>query len=135
MWTCTKCGRVFEKEKQPHSCKKVPLEDHFKNKDLARELFDHLLEQVNAKVGKCKVISLPCCIHLFGKYDFLALLPRKDGLEISFGLYRQLKGLRIKESMPVSAKGVRNCLIVKTEAEIDRELIGWLDEAYHLKDS
>jgi len=78
MWTCPKCGRVFQKAKQPHSCSKFPLEQHFKNKDAAKEIFDHLVEEINNKIGTVRIISLPCCIHLFGKFDFLAALPKRQ---------------------------------------------------------
>ena len=134
MWTCSKCGRIFEKNDQPHSCQKVPLSEHFKNKEKAKELFDYLVEQINNKVGKTQTISLPCCIHLFGKYDFLAALPKKDKLEIRFGLNRKLESPRLAQSVPVSSKAFKNCIYVKSVGEIDRELLGWLDEAYHLKD-
>lgn len=134
MWTCTKCGRIFEKTKQPHSCNKVSLESHFKNKDKAKELFECLYKQINKKIDKCKIISIPCCIHLFGKYDFLAVLPKISGIEIRFGLNRELESPRLKQSVPLSLKSCKNCVDVNSEKEIDGELIGWLEEAYHLKD-
>ena len=135
MWICPKCQRIFEKVKQPHSCHKVPIEQHFKNKDKAKELFDQLVKQVNNKIGKCQIISLPCCIHLFGNYDFLAALPKKDRLEIRFGLDRKLASPRLKQSVPVSAKFFKNCIDIVAMEEINEELMGWLNEAYHLKDS
>ncbi len=134
MWTCIKCGRIFEKAKQPHSCNKIPLEQHFKNKDKAKGLFECLVEQINKKVGECKIISIPCCIHLFGNYDFLAVLPKINGLEIRFGLDRKLENSRLKQSIPVSLKSYKNCVDVNSKKEIDEELIRWLKEAYHLKD-
>lgn len=84
MWKCNKCGRIFEKTGQMHSCNKIPLEDHFKNKDNSKDLFDFLVKKINKEVGKCKIISLPCCVHLFSNYDFLAILPKKESLEIRF---------------------------------------------------
>jgi len=134
MWTCSKCGRIFDKENQPHSCKKIPLEDHFRNKDKAKELFDYLIGNVNTKIGKCKIISIPCCVHLFGTYDFLAALPKKVGLEIRFALDRELKSPRITQRVPLSLTTVKNCLQVQSKKEIDDELIGWVSESYHLKD-
>ena len=134
MWTCPKCGRIFEKVGQVHSCHQVTLDFHFKNKDKAKELFDFLVKQINQKIGKCKIITIPCCIHLFGHYDFLAVLPKKDGLEIRFSLHRQLKSPRIFISVPVSMTSFKNCLKVKTIDEIDNQLITWLKESYSLKD-
>ena len=134
MWTCPDCNRIFEKEKQPHSCHKVPLEAHFKNKDKVKELFDFFVKSVDEKIGKVRIISLPCCIHLFGKYDFLAILPKRDCLEIRFSLNRHLKNPRIFLSVPMSLKNIKNCLKIRSKTEIDKEFIGWLSEAYHLKD-
>jgi hypothetical protein len=134
MWTCTKCGRVFEKVEQPHSCSKIPLEAHFQNKGKAKEIFGYLVEQIDSKIGKCKVISLPCCIHLFGKYDFLAALPKKDRLEVRFGLDHKLDSPRLKISIPISVKNFKNCIDLIKKEEINEELICWLNEAYLLKD-
>ncbi len=134
MWTCSKCGRIFEKAKQVHSCHKTPIDLHFKNKDKARELFDYLVKRINSRIGKCKVISIPCCIHLYGKYDFLAALPRKDGLEIRFALDRIIDSPRLKQSVPISSKNFKNCIDLGSVKEIDEELIKWLSESYHLKD-
>jgi len=134
MWTCPKCGRIFDKTDQPHSCHKIPLEDHFKNKDQAKELFNFLVNQINIKIGKCQIISLPCCIHLFGNYDFLAALPKKDRLEIRLSLDRKLITPRLKQSAPMSSTIFKNCIDITSNKEIDEELIKWLDEAYHLKD-
>ncbi len=135
MWTCPTCGRIFEKAKQPHSCHKVPIDSHFKNKDKAKELFDSLVKRINSKVGKCQIISLPCCIHLFGNKDFLAALPKKDRLEIRFSLDRKLNTPRLKQSVPLSSKYFKNCIDIKAVEEINAELIQWLNQAYHLKDS
>lgn len=134
MWTCPSCKRIFEKAQQPHSCRSVPLEEHFKNKQKAKELFEFLVKQVSEKVGPCKIISLPCCVHLFGSYDFLAALPKKDTLEIRFGLRRKLESPRLKQSVPLSATSVKNCVDITDKQDIDSELMGWIHEAYHLKD-
>lgn len=133
MWSCPNCNRIFKKTKQPHSCHKIPLDAHFRNKENARELFDHLIKEVDEKIGKSQVISLPCCIHLFGKYDFLAVLPKKDSLEIRFTLDKKLNSKRINQCVPMSAKVYKNCLELSSVKEIDDELIGWMNASYHLK--
>ena len=134
MWSCPKCERVFEKTKQPHSCKKVPLEQHFRNKEKAKELFDLLVKAVGRESGEVKVISLPCCIHLFGKYDFLAILPKKEKLEIRFSFDRKLNSPRLNQAVLMSANVIKNCVEIATAEEIDKELLGWLDESYHQRD-
>lgn len=133
MWTCPTCGRVFGKAKQPHSCKRVPLKEHFRNKDKAKELFDHLVELVNAHIGPTKIISLPCCVHLFGACDFLAALPKRDGLEIRFALNRKLDSPRLKNSVPLSSTTVKNCFDIYKKEELDHEFMGWVGQSYFLK--
>lgn len=134
MWTCPKCQRIFGKAKQPHSCKKISLEEHFKNKEVAKKIFDYLVKIIEREIGECRIISIPCCVHLFGKYDFLAALPKKNKLEIRFSLNRVLDSPRLKQSIPISSKYYKNCTDLNSNNEIDRELIWWLNEAYKLKD-
>ena len=135
MWTCPKCNRIFRREKQQHSCAAKPLNEHFKNKHEAYLLYQKLLKAIGTKVGKFKVLSIPCCIHLFGNYDFMAILPKKDGrLEIRFALNRKLKSKRIFACVPLSSKSYKNCLSIKSTSDINPELIKWLKESYCLKD-
>ena len=134
MWTCSKCGRIFRSKNQPHSCKKVPLESHFEGKEHANELFDYLIEQIDKKVGKTKIISIPCCVHLFGTYDFLAALPKKDKIEIRFALDRKIKSKRLKVCVPLSKSTFKNCFDIESKEEIDDEFLSWIKESYHLKD-
>ena len=133
MWTCPKCQRIFVKTKQPHSCQKIPLEQHFKHKEKAKVLFDLLLKAIYKEIGPCKIISLPCCIHLFGNNDFLAALPKKNMLEIRFALDRVLTSQRLKVGIAVSAGAYKNCIHIGAKTEIDTELISWLRQSYNLK--
>lgn len=109
------------------------MNEHFKNKEVARELFDFLFEKINKQVGKCRIISLPCCVHLFGKYDFLAALPKKESLEIRFALRRPLMDGRVIQSISVNATDHKNCLNITKIDDIDKTLIGWITEAYSMK--
>jgi len=134
MWTCNSCGRSFNKVGQPHSCRKIDLDEHFKNKQSAKKLFNYLVKNINERIGVCQIVSIPCCIHLFGKYDFLAIIPKKDRLEIRFALERKLNSLRLKQSVPVSLKNIKNCIDINNEGDVNEELLGWLNEAYYLKE-
>jgi len=133
MWTCDKCKRIFKRAKQPHSCRSVPIEDHFKNKKKAKKIFDYLAGRIEKKAGKVKIISLPCCIHLFGIYDFLAALPKRESLEVRIAANRIIDSSRLVQSVPLSGKNYKNCFEITSEKEIDDEFIGWLRESYFLK--
>lgn len=130
-WQCPRCNRTFRRTKQPHSCKTVSLESHLRHGEL-RSLFEHLLDEVNRKVGKCEVLSLPCCIHLVGKYDFLAVLAKKERLEIRFVLERELANSRVKRSARISRTLYKHVVDVHADDDIDEELLSWVREAYHL---
>lgn len=132
MWTCPKCDRIFRKANQPHSCSKVPLESHFTGKEKARGLFEVLISRIDKNIGKCQIISLPCCVHLSGTYDFLAVLPKKDKIEIRFASGRKLNTPRLKTMVPLSGSTFKNCFDVYDEQEFDGEFMGWLNESYHL---
>lgn len=118
---------------QQHSCKNIPLDEHFKNKGKAKELFTFLFTEVNRSVGACTIISLPCCIHLFGTYDFMAVLPRKDKLELHFELGHTLENPRIKQTAAASARVFLNSLEITTVQDVDKELLNWLKDSYHFK--
>ncbi|MBU2229338.1 hypothetical protein KJ810_02945, partial [Patescibacteria group bacterium] len=124
MWICEKCKRTFQREKQQHTCATKPIEEHFVNKHEAYLLYQKLLKTIGSKVGKIKVLSIPCCIHLFGNYDFMAILPKKDGvLEIRFALGKKLVSKRITACVPLSLKSYKNCLLINSAKDIDSELI------------
>lgn len=116
-----------------HSCRKVPVDKHFENKPVAKKLFDYLIERIEKEIGQCKIVSIPCCVHLFGTFDFLAALPKKDRLEIRFGLNRIPNSKRIKQTVPLSSKSFKICLEITNKDDMDEELMGWIEEAYNLK--
>lgn len=134
MWTCPKCSRVFQKTKQVHSCRTVPLDQHFKNKEKALEIYHALREQVTKRVGACREISLPCCIHWFGHYDFIALLPKKDKLEVRFSLDRKIEDPRIYTTVPLSSDTYKNCLYLQDENDINTDILNWIKESYSFKE-
>lgn len=130
-WRCPVCQRSFRRARQPHSCKSVALDDHFRrNKTLKPLVFDRLLDALHGQVGPCEVVSLPCCIHLFGSHDFLAVLPKKDRLEIRFALRHELEDPRVTRSTQISRTSYKHSVDVAAAEEIDETLLGWLHEAY-----
>jgi len=128
-WKCPKCGRKFSKAKQPHSCRVFPLEKHFANKEYALKLFGQLKSAVRKKIGSFEVVSLPCCIHFSKGFDFMAVLPLKDGLKIHFSLARKLSSPRIAQSAQYSAHRTMHEVKIITADEIDAELLDWLKQA------
>jgi hypothetical protein len=80
-----------------------------------------------------KVISLPHCIHWFGTYDFIALFPQKEKLEVRFVLDKAIINPRIFISVPMSSRVYKNCIYLKSAGDINEELIAWLKASYILR--
>ena len=133
MWTCPECGRVFARSGQQHSCRSVPLDEHFRGRDAARLLFDALLERIRSEIGPCLPISIPCCIHLFGSYDFLAALPKRDSLEIRFALAGRSPDPRFEHIVPLSSTRNKHTLHIRSIDEIDHSLMTMIDASYRLR--
>jgi hypothetical protein len=131
-WRCPTCGRNFRRSGQPHSCRVITVEEHFRGKPEARALYDRLLVSLNATLGPCEVIALPCCIHLARDVDFLAVLPKRHRLELRFALDRELSHRRVAVSVPVSSRAIKHCVDVSRAEDLDDELLSWIREAADL---
>ena len=132
MWRCPTCGRSFLRTRQTHSCRVVAVEDHFRSKGEARALFGRLLAAVEEAVGPCEVVALPCCLRLSSGADFLAVLPRRDRLEIRFALEEVLAHPRISASARISAAAVKHSVPIVSAEDIDDELLSWIRRAQAL---
>jgi hypothetical protein len=80
-WRCPRCNRAFAR-------KAAQLPDRERRGALRTQGCRPRPLRSTAEgavySGRKLVVSLPCCIHLYGEYDFLAVLPKKDRLEIRF---------------------------------------------------
>jgi len=132
MWQCPKCKREFSKTNQSHSCVEFKIEKHFIGKEHAKELFDYLVEKINKKVGKIKIESLPCCIHLVSNYTFGAVWAFRDSIRIDFRLNHKIETQKLHKLVKMSANRFLYYFDIKDKKEIDNEIIGYYKEAYKL---
>jgi hypothetical protein len=133
-WRCPDCDRTFARRNQPHSCRRVPIEAHVAPDGTSRRLFEALLAAVATHVGPCEVLSLPCCIHLTATDDFLAVLPKRDRLEIRFTVHRRIPGPRISARAQTGRDTYKHRVDISAVEDLDPELLGWLREAYRGRD-
>lgn len=132
LWQCPKCKREFAKKSQAHSCVSFPLENHFKGKKVAKDLFKDLKNKIEACVGPLKIESLPCCIHLVSNYTFGAVWALKDKIRIDFRIDYQVQSKRFWKVIKISTNRYLYYLDVKDKSEIDQEILSWIKEAYLL---
>jgi hypothetical protein len=135
MWKCPKCGREFKRKDQPHSCRTWPVENHFKNKENVRPLFEEFKKKLEEAVGPFKVRSLHCCMHFVSDFSFLATFPMKDRIKIHFVVGRRIENPRIVNSVKITKKNYKYRVDVRTKEELDDELMSWLKDAYNLRNS
>lgn len=132
LWKCPKCKREFKNKNQSHSCVAYPIENHLKGKELARELFGYFKKEIEKNVGPLKIESLPCCIHLVSNYTFGAVWAMKDKIRIDFRLDHKIKSKKIWKELQMSPGRFLYFFEIEDKKEINKELISWIGEAYHL---
>lgn len=133
MWKCDKCHRSFAKVNQSHSCVIYSLDGHFKNKEKQRGLFNVYIDFVRKNVGDFRIEAVPCCIHLVSTFTFSAVWIMKDRMKIDFMLPEKLASKRITRTEQPSANRYVHYLVIKNKNDLDKELLGWLKQAYFLK--
>ncbi len=132
MWQCPKCKREFQKKNQSHSCVIYPIEKHFTNRDYSRSLFEKLVKMIEINIGKIKIESLPCCIHLVSSYTFSGVWLSKDKLKMDFRVDYQIDSERIIKQEKLSTNRDLYYVEVKDEEDIDKELLKWIRDSYFL---
>jgi len=133
MWTCPRCKREFLKTNQSHSCVIYPLDKHFEGKqDIAKPLFEELVKRIEKNIGKIKIESLPCCIHLVSDYTFGAVWALKDRIRIDFRVDHKLERSDIQKEVKMSENRYLYFFDVKDKKEIDEELLSLLRQSYYL---
>ena len=133
LWTCPNCGRQFERQRQAHSCRPFALEQHFKGKEAGKLLYEALKNALEKQIGSFKIESLECCIHFVSTSTFAAVKIFKNKIRVDFALSRSVESERFHQSVQMSAYRFLYYIDVMKEAEIDKELIEWIQEAYDKK--
>ncbi len=132
MWRCPTCGRSFQRPSQAHSCQVITVDEHFTRRPTARILFDRLVAVLTEFIGPCEPVALRCCIHLALESDFLAVLPKRDRLEVRFVLPHVLDHPRVTRSVRISAHAAKHSVDVVHPDDIDAELVSWIKQAAQL---
>ncbi len=90
------------------------------------------LLQALEPIGPFQVEPKTASIHLVAGSAFAGVHPMKSRLRLNIRTERALSGERIVRSEQISARRFHNEVDLRSAAEIDAELIGWLREAYLL---
>jgi hypothetical protein len=141
LWTCPRCGNQFVNRNQFHSCASYSLDDLFRGKPpRIRQLFDRFRSMVE-RLGPVKLLPYRHKIGFMVRVRFAGAVPKKEWLEVGFWLPRRVSSPRFRRVETITPRAHVHLLRISHPSELDREVGGWLREAYavgrqeHLADS
>jgi hypothetical protein len=127
MWRCPTCGQTFVTRNMPHSCAVVGLADHFARAPQLRPVFDAYVAAAGEGVT---INATKSRITLQTRMRFAAVMrPRRDHLLAHFVLTRPLESPRFERVELVPPYYWVHRVQLRTPADVDGELRGWLAEA------
>ena len=108
------------------------IKSHFEGKDdSVRQIYDRLL-RATGKFGPVFAEPKKTSIHLMNKTAFAGVATRKSAMVLTIKSDRKLASPRIHKSEQTSAKRFHHEVKLGSAAEVDAELVKWLQDAYAL---
>ena len=95
------------------------------------DLYRGLIAEVN-KFGKITVEEKKTSFHIKSGAAFAGVHPRKHYFILNIVSAAPIKSVRVVEQEQVSAHRFHNRVKIEKAKELDKELLGWLKEAYTL---
>jgi hypothetical protein len=97
-----------------------------------KDTYDLLMEQVE-RFGPQTVEPKKTSIHVNNGSAFLGIHPKKNWLDITIVTVEPINSERVRKTEQVSKNRFHNELRLEDAKDVDDELVGWLHEAYSLK--
>ena len=108
------------------------LKSHFENRDaVVRQIYDRLVKSAQ-KFGRVVEEPKKTSIHLVRKTAFAGVATRQNALILTIKSDRKLTSPRIHRSEQASANRFHHEAKLTSPAEVDAELLKWLEDAYAL---
>jgi len=131
-WTCPHCDREFARRHQAHVC--VPggtVEATFAGRAPAqRAAYDAMLAHLR-RLGPVHEDAVAVGVFLKQERKFAEVRPSAGGLRVWLLLPGPLVHARFDRTVRAAAGRYAHRLTLRTAAEVDGELLGWLTRAYH----
>lgn len=133
LWRCPECGRPFANRNQSHSCGRFTVAEFLAGKpEAARALYQAFV----ALVERCgPVILAPGKTRVgFQVRMIFAAVDRlgADTLDAHVVLARRLEHPRFRRIESISPRNHVHHFRIRSVAELDDEVAGWLEEAYRV---
>jgi Domain of unknown function (DUF5655) len=130
LWTCPDCGRRFVTTNMWHSCYVGTVDDFFANHHNLRPVFDAYVRFVEG-IGPFTVEVVKTRISFVTRARFAGVVRlRRDAVVAGFWLKRAVSNERFLKVEHIERDDWVYQLLLRSEADLDDELRGWLEEAY-----
>jgi uncharacterized protein DUF5655 len=107
--------------------------DHLNGKEpVVAIMYEKLIKELQ-KFGALKVEPKKTSIHLGNRFGFAGVYTRKDYINLEVHLNHKLTSKRVSKVEQASANRFHHTIKLSSGKDIDKELLGWLKEAYELK--
>lgn len=131
MWICPKCGNAFANKRNWHSCVRVPLAEHFRNKPKARQLFAAFRAAI-AAIGPTRLVSSKTRIAFMVRVRFAGCTVKKDSLRAGLWLPHDADPPRAVKKDFIPPHYYLFSFDIREPRDIDADFRRLLREAYHL---
>ncbi len=107
--------------------------DHLKDKDpIVTSIYEKLIKELQ-KFGPLKIEPKKTSIHLGNRFGFAGVYTRKEYINLEIHLKSRLKNPRVSKVEQASPNRYHHTIKLSSPKEVDKDLLGWLKEAYILK--
>ena len=131
-WICPDCKKVFKNKNQAHSCARVDVEDHLRNKSpQVRATFDKLMRELR-RFGEITLNPVKTSIQVKTVSTFLSIKPKKMNIEIEFQSGSEVKDSPVYKNFRISGKRVLHFAVLNGPEDVNAKLMRLLKKSYDL---
>src|SRR5215813_15207568 len=130
IWTCPKCGARLASRKLLHSCGRFTIEALFASAEPAVLRLARKFISIVKSLGDVQVIPQKTRLVFVARVRFAGIVPRKDHFIATFALRRKVRSNRVERHIDYGPRWQMHQVRIRTAAEIDHDLRGWLKESY-----
>lgn len=131
-WICPDCKKEFRNKNQVHSCARVDLEDHIKNKSpQVKATFEKLMQEIR-KFGEITLNPVKTSIQVKTVSTFLSIKLKKMNIEIEFQLGGEVNEPPFYKNFRISKNRVLHFAVLKSPEDVNPKLISLLRKSYEL---
>jgi hypothetical protein len=123
MWTCPECGKRFRNKNQWHSCYRLTIEDHLKNKSENVQNAVLLLIGKIESFGPMQLNPVKSSIQVKAGATFLSIWLKTDIIKLDFQLGHKVDDFPIHRVIRISGKRYLHSVYIQESEDLDETLL------------